>query len=450
MARVKLRVRLLALVATVVVALAALELTAYLVFRLVEGERFTYGALAIQRREVDAGWERLSREPPPAAATPLPVDPDGVEGRPDRTPAETVPHPFLGYVANPESPAIQGALGKGGMLVSEHGFLVLPKAGAGTGEEWTVAVFGGSVAAFLSVDGRRTLAEAVASSPLGRGRRVRVRSFAQAGYKQPQMALTLAYLLSLGERFDAVVELDGVNDLALSYIEHRWRGKFPFYPREWEYLVSDVGDPQHHLRIGAIAYQHSRRASVARFFSRKPLRWSVAACLVWRRLDRAYAARLAAAREAAVAHRNSALTYRERGPLRNFGDDAALLRALAKVWARSSAQMNSLCVGSGIRYHHFLQPNQYVAGSKPMGAAERRVALAADQTMRWPIEHGYPLLQEEGRALAQEGVAFSDLSSVFAQVQEPIYVDNCCHLSPHGSEILAHEIGSRLATTPAP
>ena len=450
MMRAPFSVRLLALATTIVLALCVAELSAYVAFRLLEGEPFTYRKLAAQRREVVAEWERASQRPPPAPASPLPADPDGVEGRPDRTPAETVPHPFLGYVSNPEGPAIQPALRNGGMLVSEHGFLVLPKAGVGTGEEWTIAVFGGSVAAFLSVDGRRALAEAVSRSALGRGKRVRVRSFAQAGYKQPQMAMTLAYLMSLGERFEAVVELDGVNDLAVSYIEHRWRGKFPFYPREWEYLVADVGDPRQHLLIGAIAYRQSRRASLARYFSRKPLRWSVTAGLVWRRLDRAQAAQLAVAREAAVRQKSAALTYRERGPLRTYGDDATLLRALAKVWARSSEQMNSLCAGAGTRYHHFLQPNQYVPGSKPMGAAERKVAFNADQPMRWPIEHGYPLLQAEAPELARKGVRFTDLSRIFAQVEEPLFVDDCCHLSPRGSEMLGREIGSRLAAEPAP
>jgi hypothetical protein len=241
-----------------------------------------------------------------------------------------------------------------------------------------------------------------------------------------------------------------VNDLAVSFTEHRYRGKFPFYPREWEYLVSDVGDPQHHLRIGAIAFEHARRAKLARLFSRRPLRWSVAACLVWRSIDRVLAARLGAARVAAATHRNPTLTYRERGPLRAYADDAALLRDLAKVWGSSSKQMYALCVANGIRYHHFLQPNQYVGGSKPMGAEERKVALSAEQIMRGPIEQGYPLLREEGQALARQGVPFSDLSQVFAQVEEPLYVDNCCHLSPRGNEILAREIGSRLAAAAAP
>jgi hypothetical protein len=43
------------------------------------------------------------------------------------------------------------------------------------------------------------------------------------------------------------------------------------------------------------------------------------------------------------------------------------------------------------------------------------------------------------------GVAFTDLTGVFAGTTEPLYVDNCCHLSPRGSEIMARALGARMA-----
>ncbi|MET0551428.1 MAG: hypothetical protein ABW221_00220 [Vicinamibacteria bacterium] len=444
MAATAFRIRLLAAACTLVLAAALLELASWVLFRVVEGERFSFERNRDRREEVVSDWSRMSTPPEVPPGRPFPVDPDGVEGRPEKSGAETVPHPFLGYTANPEGLGVQAAIERGGMLVSEHGFLVLPKP-PGPGPVWTVAVFGGSVAAYLSVDGRQALAETLERSPLARGRRVRVRSFAAPGYKQPQMAVALAYLLSLGEHFDALVELDGVNDVGVAYVEHRGRGKFPFYPREWEHLIADVGDPREQLRIGTIAYLHSRRAGLARAFSRRPLRWSVTAALVWRRIDRSLAARLAQAREAAVLQRSTQLTYRERGPVRVYADDDALMRDFARVWARSSLQMRALCAGAGIRYYHFLQPNQYVPNSKPMGEEEKRLAYRMDHPFGAHIVRGYPYLQAEGRALAAAGVSFTDLTPIFAGTTEPLYVDDCCHLNRRGSEMMARAIGARMA-----
>ena len=73
-------------------------------------------------------------------------------------------------------------------------------------------------------------------------RRVRVHSLALGGFKQPQMLAALAYLMALGQRFDVVVELDGFNDVALSFSENKYKGTFPAYPRDWDGLVGQAPD----------------------------------------------------------------------------------------------------------------------------------------------------------------------------------------------------------------
>ena len=441
--RPRLRTRLLAALVTLVVGVAVVELGALVAFRVSEGKGFNYKRLARERAQVVA--EAKPTEAPTAAvARPVERDPAGVEGRPEKTAAELVLHPFMGFVYDPESRWMEPALKMGGLQLSEHGFFVVPRP-AGQGPEWTVAVFGGSVAANFSIDGRKALGEALAASPTVRGRRVRVRSFALGGFKQPQMAQALTYLLSLGERFDAVVELDGFNDLAVSFSDHRATGKFPFYPRDWESLVRGTSSPDDLRRLARVAYLQDRRADQARLFSRRPLRWSVTAALVWKLLDRRLSQELAAAREATATRRAASATYRERGPVRQYASDEALLRELAVVWGRSSVQMHRLCSGAGIAYHHFLQPNQYVPGSKPMGGAEKALAYRADHPYRSAIERGYPFLQAEGREIARQGVPFTDLVPIFAGVDDPRYSDDCCHVNQAGNDALGRRIGTDLA-----
>ena len=437
--------RLLSSLAALALCLAALELAALALFPLIDGRGFSYRRLAAERARVVAEG-RAPALPAPGRGSAAGGEREAPEprGRPERTAAQLAPHPFVGFVYDPESPWLEASLKQGGLPLSEQGFFVVPGP-PGEGEEWTLAVFGGSLATFLAIDGRQALSETLAASPRLRGRRIRVRSFALGGYKQPQMAQALMYLSSLGERFDAVVELDGFNELALSVQEHRATGKFPFYPRDWERLVGPAPGPDELRRLGRIAYLQALRAEQAQAFSRRPLRWSVAAALVWRSLDRRLSRQLAAAREAAAARRSAADSYALRGPRRRYPSDQALFAELARVWGLSSLQMHRLCAGAGIAYHHFLQPNQYVPGSKPMGAAERRLAFRADHPYRSAVERGYPLLQAEGRELRRQGVPFSDLVPLFAGVREPMYADDCCHLNAAGYERLGRRIGADLA-----
>ena len=67
-------------------------------------------------------------------------------------------------------------------------------------------------------------------------------------------------------------------------------------------------------------------------------------------------------------------SYGVTGPVWPIPDEASLYKFLAFLWKQSSLQMKHLCDAGGIRYAHFLQPNQYIEGSKPMTAAERKIA----------------------------------------------------------------------------
>jgi hypothetical protein len=442
------RVRWLGVGVACLATLLTLEIVSFALFRIVEGRAFSYGRIAQEQAEL---FE--PRAPVPVAAPPevfssgSPVVPGG-DGRPERTPAVVVPHPFLGFVYDPESPLLKQHQGRGAMELTEHGFFRLPGP-VQKGEALSVAVFGGSVAAYFSVDGREALERALAAHPVFRGRPLSIQCFALGGFKQPQMAAALAYLMALGHRFDVVVELDGFNDVVLSFLEHRHKGVYPFYPRDWDRLVERAPDLGEQQRIGLIAYLQGRRARLARRFARPPLSWSVTGSLVWSRLDRRLAAELGAARQDLATASRPGNQYRERGPSRRYASEHELLQDIARVWGLSSLQMQRLCAGAGTRYHHFLQPNQYAPGGKPMGARERAAAYLPDHPYRRPAELGYPLLQREGARLRGLGVEFHDLSALFAGIAEPLYADHCCHLNAKGNQLLGEAVGKAITASAA-
>jgi len=430
-----------------VLLVAALEAASFVLFYAATGHRFSYAEIA---REEAAEVQAWVPPPPNGAPPPVPTSvapaPQGraVEGRIENTPRDLVPHPFMGFVYDPESPRTLARQGRGAFPLTEHGFFDLP-APPGEGEELSVAVFGGSVAAYFTVDGRAAMAGALAAHPALRGKRLRLYSAALGGFKQPQMLGALAYLLALGQHYDVVVELDGFNEVALSYETHKSRGIFPAYPRDWDEMVGPVPDVEQLRRIGRATYLQESRSAVARIFARPPLSWSVTAGLVWKCVDRVLGGRLADARAQLVKRAAGAYRYRERGPVRHYATDEELLADIARIWSGSSVQMQHLATGAGALYFHFLQPNQYVPGSKPLGPSEKAAAYRAESDYRVPVEKGYPFLQAEGARLAARGIEFHDLTNLYAGIAEPLYIDDCCHVNAKGNALMGEAVGKVIA-----
>jgi len=109
----------------------------------------------------------------------------------------------------------------------------------------------------------------------------------------------------------------------------------------------------------------------------------------------------------------------------------------APEYARTIVELARLAGSNGIRYYHFLQPNQYVVDSKPLTATERAEAWVPTHPYRRAVETAYPALARAGQGLRGLGVRFTDLSAAFKDHPEPLYIDSCCHVNERGNAILA-------------
>jgi hypothetical protein len=218
------------------------------------------------------------------------------------------------------------------------------------------------------------------------------------------------------------------------------KGVFPFYPRGWNVWMSDL-DPELMPKMGEVMLLRQRRVDLATAFAEPPWAYSFTAGLLWTRLDRWSAGRVARAEVGLLEAPGSASkSYRATGPQRRYQNQAEMYRDLARFWMRCSQLMHSLAEANGVSYLHFLQPNQYVRGSKPMGREERRVALAARHPYRRPVLMGYPKLLRRGEELRAMGVRFHDLTPLFSDVREPLYIDTCCHVNEKGNQLIADAI----------
>ena len=358
----------------------------------------------------------------------------------------TVPHPFLGFTNDPAYDPAQ-VTAEYGLPTSAWGFVddKSPIQEASP-DRVIVGLFGGSVALRNSIAGLEDLREGLSAIERFRGKTLVFVRAAQSGYKQPQQLMTLNYLLALGAHFDVVINLDGFNDVTLPVTNNVPDGYFPFFPREWPSMLGSVGGPDRSRLVGAITYLSAERSRLAEIFSQPLVRWSVTANLAWALLDRKLAGEFDSLQLqfAALGSDTATQPYAAIGPPHPYSTREAMYRDLVDLWVRSSVQMRSVCKGQGIYYFHFLQPNQYVEGSKPFGAEETKLAVRMESPYASGAREGYPWLIKAGQSLLTQGVDFTDLTQIFADVKEPRYSDSCCHLTADGYKQLSRRIALHI------
>ena len=341
------------------------------------------------------------------------------------------PHPYLGVTEQVRS-------GRVGLTVARNAMAKGRTRDAGGWHQrqrgrYVLGVVGGSMASAIADGGWRTLATELQASEALQGQQVEVLNLARKAGKQPEQLATLQQWLMLGGRLDGLVNLDGFEELVLA--EENVAADLPaWYPGQWNGLIGNAAVVSLRQQVAAL---QSQRAVLARAWDRWQT-WAIVQCYwLWR--DRQLVDEVAVRNASIAAGRVQAgAGQRALSPelLRSTR------RETARGWRRCSVQMQALCAGLGIDYFHFLQPSQYVPGSKPMSEVEASVALAADGPWSEAVVHGYPLLLEEAVLVRRAGVHFADLSMVLQGDRAPYYSDSYCGLSPKGVEVVAAHMGA--------
>jgi hypothetical protein len=394
------------------VGAVGLELTVRVIER-ARGNRYSsWETLSELRRTVRSMRDRV----------PLP-DTDSVPGTSDTEGAKELLHPYAGWDTLDSFRQI------------EH---ELRYFAAGEDEEpFDVLIVGGSVAGGFGLLAGEALAEHLCADPRLSSREIRVLVYGRGAYKQPQQVMVVQYLLALGFRPDAVLCIDGFNEVALASANHEF-GALPVYPSfpQWSPVarggLTDLAALDHLFEVRE---------------------WQVAAERLTFRTERfglhysAVAGRILRARMNAL-HRGwgeAQQRYLEfvsaedadvvtQGPGFELDLDGAIAVAV-RAWEESVRSLQAMCDARGIAFLAVLQPTLHDVGSKPLTEDEIERRGAARSWIEG-VHRGYPLLRERGHALAAEGVGFADGSMVFAGVEETLYYDPC-HFVASGHELLA-------------
>ena len=308
-----------------------------------------------------------------------------------------------------------------------------------------IGLLGGSVAEEVNPYLQEALNRWFAANQ--RPRRPAVIGLALAVARQPQQTLIVTNTLLLGGEFDLIVNLDGVNELNLGGAG--FGGFDRIVNRDWFNELDRERSTDAELllagRLRALREEQARRRTAG---ATSPLRGSALFGLAnrWRQ-ERTAAEIIRLNHQLAAPQPDASPPQPERRQQRDAPGRRERQREnlpeRARLWYRSSVMLARLAALAGADYYHFLQPNQYVPGAKPLSAWEREFAWSADRQSR--MEPGYPLLQEISRALPGRGVNYFDLTGIFADHPETLYIDDCCHLNQRGNELLAAEMVRRMA-----
>jgi hypothetical protein len=343
-----------------------------------------------------------------------------------RTEFPFVIHPYYGYVFDPRL----GGANKSGFFGRENQIQPADPKKA------VIAIIGGSVAVQFASDdsARATLKSQLKKLATYQDRDIVILNLANLAFKEPQGLLVINDILSRGGRVDLVIALDGFNEIALpEAFGNVGNGISPFYPMQWWRF--------------AMESTLEARARLASIFSQPILRHSITANFIWRVADAQLAKfDVSAGRPADPATRLSTDRRIFLGPGAEYASRRDLYMDIAVHWGRSSVLLNNMMAAQDGFYFHFLQPNQYVVGSKLLTAQESEVAINPASRFREPVEIGYPYLRSIGESLRNAGVWFEDLTAAFADVHQQIYIDKCCHVNKEGNAILAKAIATAVAT----
>lgn len=408
-------------------ALSSLALVVLLVEAFSLGAYYLHTGRAFSYAEIEEAKRRQT------FTSPLP---SGL-GRPQqlRRWSERVPHPYLGYVFRKMHGIIDEVC-----QINDHGFLGKPNFSSDGGGAVQVLVTGGSVAGMFMCEAHRELLAELAEVPRFKGRAFNLVGLCLTGYKQPQQLYGLSYYLLLGGKVDLVINIDGLNELTEAHYLHE-RNTHPSFPMSWDFLVSSLDLQRQFYPLHQAQVLADRRAWAASVHD--ALRLSPTAGLIWTIYDDRLERDIREARKRAVASLGGVDPDSFNQPHPNLQTPDILAYA-ADLWAEAQRQMSSLGEARGIPVFSFLQPNQYLPGSKPLSDEERRRFVAVASPLVQVVPRGYPLLRQRGAALARSGVRFTDLSPLFKDVKETLYVDDCCHFNQQGNALMARAIGQAI------
>jgi hypothetical protein len=320
------------------------------------------------------------------------------------------PHPYVGYVRVDELHQLEG-------FPEER-----------DPHEYVIAILGGSVAEWFGnyvKDHPEYFEQLRSAIPAIGERRIRTVNFALGGYKQPQQFFLASYIL---QHADMMVNIDGFNEMAVADF-------YPAYPTDFPATTLRLFNRDHSVNISHLIARSL--LFVYRILHGLPIKLSVLArsnlyFLIWQGVH---------------PQLNSGIEALEQHYLKTIGADAALgqqpmqmasWQRKIKIWRKYTRLQHQVAQAAGVAAYFFLQPNQYLKGSKPLSEQER--AIVIDPEIAEVRDAQMTLLRAAALEMRAERLPVFDLTQIYRSTDAPVYRDACCHLLELGNQIMGEQI----------
>jgi len=331
-----------------------------------------------------------------------------------------IPHPFFGFTVNPVHTSLEWRE----HLISasyenELRYRVALGEDPRADDTFTIGVFGASVAGAFAdhiIEDDAFARRLKSGVPALADKRIVIRNMAIGSSRQPaQLAIATQYM----ELLDMTINLDGYSEVAVVQYP-----QFPIeYPMFADVFFAEQGSSLY-LRMRAGEEICRRISAPPRLFP--PLGYSNFYYLVWSSLSRRLNATLYAPPTSSPQPDHAAFT------------DDEVRELYVDYFEKYTRYQHQLLTANGVRPYFFLQPNQYVEGSKPFSETEKRIAFGYGDAEE--LGRRYGRLRETVAELKGDDVAAFDLTMVFADETASVYIDNCCHVNALGNAIVAERV----------
>jgi hypothetical protein len=298
---------------------------------------------------------------------------------------------------------------------------------------FVIGIFGGSVAfqyAFWASDRRSQVLKGLEQEL---GRPVVVLNFGIGGGKQPQQALQLAYFVGAGQRFDLILNLDGLNELYVGWLNANRDKIDPSMPAAR--ILRTIGNNYSERLLAGNDDRRTRLTQSLRGWSERSQRTRLATVhYAADAMRQHYANRLVALEEELSLSTSTFPLLLTRKP--DGGE--AFADSVSENWSRNSITMAAVAASIDAHYIHVLQPNQYFSSKHftDLEIAQRNVLGEGDAPLREIVPRGYLAYLKRADTLKKKGISFVSAVRLFDRVKEDIYYDWCCHFNERGHRLL--------------
>ena len=293
---------------------------------------------------------------------------------------------------------------------------------------FNILIIGGSVAEDLDTNSsfnNLIKDEIKKNHPKLEASQINIFNSALPGGKQPQGLFTLKSLEMLGYEFDLIIELSGFNEMVLAIGENFSEyGINPIYPRAQNLRTIHTAD-------------YIKNGPLRKIINFHPFTHTLKKSGIWDKSRRFF--------QQNARKSSSKKLFMDFLMPENI-DEASVLAK--QIYKESVENIYYHSQRKGSHYILVLQPSHHLKNSKILSDEEKKLFYTSNHVTPWAKKAGeiinktYSSIDKSTFNIPKSNLV--DLRGIFKENSDSLYIDECCHLSKEGMNLLSKEIIKKI------